>query len=61
VNLAARLEKITGRLGRTVVASEMFANVCRRDWHELGEFPIAGFSKAQRVYGLTEETPVVMA
>lgn len=56
VNLAARLEKITGRLGRTVVASEGFANVCRHDWHELGEFPIAGFSKAQRVYGLAEET-----
>lgn len=61
VNLAARLEKITGRLGRTVVASEGFANVCRHDWRELGEFPIAGFSKAQRVYGLAEETPVVMA
>lgn len=61
VNLAARLEKITGRLGRTVVASEGFASVCRHDWRELGEFPIAGFSKAQRVYGLAEETPVVMA
>ncbi|MBB4381716.1 class 3 adenylate cyclase [Bradyrhizobium sp. SBR1B] len=61
VNLAARLEKITGRLGRTVVASEGFANVCHHDWRELGEFPIAGFSKAQRVYGLGEETPVVMA
>lgn len=56
VNLAARLEKITGRLGRTVVASEGFANVCRHDWLELGEFPIAGFSKAQRVYGLADET-----
>ena len=43
------------------MASEGFANVCRNDWHELGEFPIAGFSKAQRVYGLAEETPVVMA
>ncbi|MGY8637095.1 adenylate/guanylate cyclase domain-containing protein [Bradyrhizobium sp. 14AA] len=61
VNLAARLEKITGRLGRTVVASEGFAKVCHHDWRELGEFPIAGFSKAQRVYGLAEETPVVMA
>lgn len=61
VNLAARLEKITGRLGRTVVASESFANVCREGWHELGEFPIAGFSRAQRVYGLAEETPVMMA
>ncbi|WP_369725740.1 adenylate/guanylate cyclase domain-containing protein [Bradyrhizobium sp. LLZ17] len=61
VNLAARLEKVAGRLGRTVVASEGFANVCREGWRELGEFPIAGFSKAQRVYGLAEETPVVMA
>lgn len=61
VNLAARLEKIAGRLGRTVVVSEGFANACREGWRELGEFPIAGFSKAQRVYGLAEETPVVMA
>lgn len=60
VNLAARLEKITGRLGRTVIASEGFANVCRHDWRELGEFPIAGFSKAQRVYGLAEETPALV-
>jgi adenylate cyclase len=43
------------------VVSEVFANACRHDWRELGEFPIAGFSKAQRVYGLAEETPVVMA
>lgn len=61
VNLAARLEKIAGRLGRTVVVSEGFANACREGWRELGEFPIAGFSKAQRVYGLAEETPVLMA
>ncbi|MEK9279008.1 MULTISPECIES: adenylate/guanylate cyclase domain-containing protein [unclassified Bradyrhizobium] len=61
VNLAARLEKIAGRMGRTVVASEGFANVCHHGWRELGEFPIAGFSKAQRVYGLAEEAPVVMA
>lgn len=61
MNLAARLEKIAGRLGRTVVVSEGFANACREGWRELGEFPIAGFSKAQRVYGLAEETPGVMA
>ncbi|MBR0827278.1 adenylate/guanylate cyclase domain-containing protein [Bradyrhizobium manausense] len=61
VNLAARLEKITGRLGRTVVASESFVGVCNAGWTELGEFPIAGFSEAQRVYGLAEEMPVVMA
>jgi adenylate cyclase len=61
VNLAARMEKIAGRLGRTVVASEVFAKACQQDWRDLGDFPIAGFSKAQRVYGLAEETPVVMA
>ena len=30
VNLAARLEKIAGRLGRTVVASAGFAGICAR-------------------------------
>ena len=56
VNLAARLEKIAGKLHRTVVASERFASICRGGWTDLGEFPIAGFSKAERVYGLVEET-----
>jgi adenylate cyclase len=57
VNLAARLEKIAGRLSRTIVASEGFAGICAGGWSELGEFPIAGFSKAERVYGLADETP----
>jgi len=57
VNLAARLEKIAGRLHRTVVASEGFAGICADGWAELGEFPIAGFSKAERVYGLADEAP----
>src|ERR1700684_4254718 len=56
VNLAARLEKMTGRLHRTVVASAAFTEVCPGGWDDLGEFPIAGFSKAERVYGLTDET-----
>jgi adenylate cyclase len=55
VNLAARLEKLTGKLRRTIVASEGFAGICSGGWHDLGEFPIAGFSKAQRVYGLFDE------
>jgi adenylate cyclase len=55
VNLAARLEKIAGRLHRTVVASAAFAQVCAGGWSDLGEFPIAGFSKAERVYGLADE------
>jgi adenylate cyclase len=57
VNLAARLEKIAGRLHRTIVASEGFAGICSDGWSDLGEFPIAGFSKAQRVYGLLDEVP----
>jgi adenylate cyclase len=56
VNLAARLEKIAGRLKRTVVASEQFAGICGGDWTDLGEFPIAGFARAERVYGLADET-----
>ena len=55
VNLAARLEKIAGRLHRTVVASAAFANACPDPLQDLGEFPVAGFSKAQRVYGLMDE------
>ncbi|THD48366.1 MAG: adenylate/guanylate cyclase domain-containing protein [Bradyrhizobium sp.] len=57
VNLAARLEKIAGRLHRTVVASAAFAQICAGGWSDLGEFPIAGFSKAERVYGLADEAP----
>ena len=56
VNLAARLEKIASNLKRTIVASEGFAGICRGGWSELGEFPVAGFSKAARVYGLADET-----
>jgi adenylate cyclase len=55
VNLAARLEKIAGRLGRTVIASSAFAGLCACNWSDLGEFPIAGLSSAQRVYGLSDE------
>jgi adenylate cyclase len=57
VNLAARLEKIAGKLHRTVVASGAFAGICAGGWADLGEFPIAGFSKAERVYGLADEMP----
>ena len=55
VNLAARLEKVAARLHRTVVASAAFAGACNNDWTDLGEFPIAGFSRAQRVFGLRDE------
>jgi adenylate cyclase len=61
VNLAARLEKIAGKLSRTVVASAAFAGVSRDGWTELGEFPIAGFSKTQRVFGLHDEASAAVA
>lgn len=61
VNLAARLEKLTGKLGRTIVASEGFAGICGGGWHDLGEFPIAGFARAQRVYGLFDEAEAAAA
>src|SRR3954453_6922626 len=61
INLAARLENLTGKLRRTIVASEGFAGICSGGWHDLGEFPIAGFSKAQRAYGLFEEEAVAAA
>jgi adenylate cyclase len=57
VNLAARLEKIAGKLNRTIVASARFAGICSGGWNDLGEFPIAGFSKAERVFGLLDEQP----
>src|SRR6266566_583466 len=57
VNLAARLEKMASRLNRTIVASAGFAGICSGGWAELGEFPIAGFSKAERVFGLLDEEP----
>jgi adenylate cyclase len=56
VNLAARLEKVAARLNRTIVASSGFAQAFADGWIDLGEFPIAGFSKEERVYGLQDET-----
>jgi adenylate cyclase len=56
VNLAARLEKIASKLGRTVVASSAFAGVLSGGWTDLGEFPIAGFSQPQRVFGIRDES-----
>ena len=55
VNLAARLEKIAGQLGRTVVASSAFAGVLANSWTDLGEFPVAGFMQPQRVFGIRDE------
>jgi len=56
VNLAARLEKLAGRLGRTILASEDFVDYCDDDGlRPIGRFAVAGFAAEQMVYGLADE------
>src|SRR5215472_2379108 len=56
VNLAARLEKLAGRLGRTILASEDFVDHCGDDGlRPLGRFAVAGFAAEQMVFGLAGE------
>ena len=55
VNLAARIEKLAGRLGRVILASSEFARHCGGEFAALGEFTLAGFSAPQRIFGLLEE------
>jgi adenylate cyclase len=55
VNLVARLEKVAAQLGRTVIASAEFAQHCRSEMTELGEFSVAGFAAPQIAYGLRSE------
>jgi adenylate cyclase len=54
VNLAARLEKLAGKLGRTIVASGDFAVHCPGALLPIGEFQVAGFSAAQTGFGIQE-------
>ena len=55
VNLAARLEKIASRLGRTVVASAGFARRLPGEFVALGDFELAGFRQPETVFGLRDE------
>ncbi len=55
VNLAARLEKLAGELGRAILASGDFAARCPGALVPVGEFALRGFDAAQRVYGLADE------
>jgi adenylate cyclase len=54
VNLAARIEKLAGELGRTLLASAEFAARCPA-LVPVGRFSIRGLEAAQRVFGLAEE------
>ena len=55
VNLAARLEKLAGKLGRVIVASDEFASHCRADFQPLGKFPLVGFASELNVFGASDE------
>lgn len=55
VNLAARMEKLSGNLGRTILASAEFASHGHEDWIDTGEYSVAGFARPQRVFGLRDE------
>ncbi len=55
INLAARLEKLSSQLGRTIVASSEFARHVGREWVDLGEFTARGFAHTERIFGLPEE------
>ena len=55
INLAARLEALAGKLGRTIVASQAFAAHCARSFIPLGQFALKGFDRTEAVYGVTEE------
>ncbi|HTZ78991.1 MAG TPA: adenylate/guanylate cyclase domain-containing protein [Stellaceae bacterium] len=55
VNLTARLEKLAGRLGRTILASADFAARCGPGLVPVGEFTLAGVAAAQTVFGRADE------
>ena len=55
VNLAARLEKLAGKLGRVILASDEFARHCGSDFQPIGQFPLAGFAAQQTVFGVPDE------
>ena len=57
VNLAARLEKLAGQLGRAIVASGEFARHCPGEFAALGEFALAGFAAPQAAFAPQEEVP----
>jgi len=55
VNLTARIEKLTGQLGRVVLASEDFARHCPQQFSAIGSFNLPGFGAPQSVFGVNDE------
>jgi adenylate cyclase len=54
VNLAARIEALSGEIGRTILASEEFARACGGGMVPLGRFALKGVAAEQAVYGVAE-------
>ena len=54
VNLAARLETVAAKLGRTLVASAEFTSHLSDEFVPLGEFSVAGFATPQLIFGLKD-------
>ena len=53
VNIAARIEALSGQIGRTILASSLFASHVAQDaLTPLGEFSLKGVAAPQTVYGL---------
>jgi adenylate cyclase len=55
VNLAARIEKLTGELGHTILVSDQFAKHFQSEFVPVGEFSLRGFNTPQSVFGLKDE------
>ena len=55
VNLTARLEKLAGQLGRSILASQEFAKYGADDLMQIGRFAVAGFAEEQIAFGLRDE------
>jgi adenylate cyclase len=55
INLAARLKRISSRLGRAILASEESARHISLDWNDLAEFAVRGLARPERVFGLPED------
>jgi adenylate cyclase len=52
VNLVCRLESLTKRVGRPLLASSDFADLCRRPLVALGFHPVRGLGEPAEVFGL---------
>jgi len=55
INLAARLEKVSAELGRSVVVSADYARHCQGRLVPLGDFVLKGFAQRTTAFSLPEE------